>query len=161
MKRIALTQGQEALVDDEDYKELSQFKWFAMYSKDIKSFYAMRSFRQDNGKRGKLGMHRQIMGAKHGEQVDHRDHQTLDNRRANLRLTTNQGNRMNQRLRSDNTSGFCGVRWHKAAKKWRASLEVDGEHVSLGLYANKADAIEARKAANILYGFHENHGKAI
>ena len=158
MKTIPLSQGQFALVDDDDYEYLSRWKWYASYARGTKSYYAMRNSPSVNGKRQSILMHRVIMDAKKGEQVDHENHETLDNQRGNLRLTTSQGNQQNARLRTDNISGFCGVTWHKRDKKWRAQIQVDGKVKDLGCYVTLGAAIFARKAANCQYGFHLNHG---
>lgn len=64
------------------------------------------------------------------------------------------------RIRGFN-SGITGVRWHKQSKKWQARIRVDKQLMSLGLYVNLDDAIKAREAANLKYGFHDNHGKEV
>lgn len=160
MKLIPLTQGQFAKVDDEDFELLSAHKWYAWRSHHAANFYAKRNVREvsGNGRQTTLIMHRVIMGANKGEEVDHENHDTLDNRRKNLRRTTHQGNCKNMSLLSSNTSGACGVRWCKRAKRWHARIKINGREVHLGFYADKDDAIEARKAANARYGFHANHG---
>ena len=158
MKIIQLSQGRFALVDDEDYEWLSQWKWYANYDPDTKGYYAVRNSPRGSGKRTIIRMHRAIMNAKKGEQVDHENHHTLDNQRDNLRLTTNQGNSQNQRLPRNNTSGVCGVSWHRAAKKWVAKIQANGKQRHLGYYVTLGAATFARKAANCRYGYHLNHG---
>jgi hypothetical protein len=95
-----------------------------------------------------------------GLQVDHIDGDGTNNRLSNLRVVTSQGNSRNAKLYSTNTSGVVGVNWSSNARKWCANIKVDNKNVHLGYYTNKDDAIEARKAAEIKYGFHENHGRA-
>ena len=90
--------------------------------------------------------------------IDHENQNPLDNRLVNLRTVTNQENSRNARMRPNNTSGFCGVSWHKQRNAWGAKIKVGGKYFSLGLFTDKADAIAAREAANVKYGFHENHG---
>ena len=158
MKTIQLSQGRFALVDDEDYEWLSQWKWYAHYDPDTKSYYAVRNSRTGNGKQTTISMHRLIMGATKGQQVDHGSHETLDNQRSNLRLTTQQGNSQNRRLPRNNTSGVCGVKWAKRLKKWQAQITVDGKRKHLGCFITLGAATFARKAANCQYGFHLNHG---
>lgn len=80
MGLIPLTQGQFAKVDDEDFAWLSQWNWRAHYSPCSKSFYAMRSAPSSEGGAA-IYMHRLILGAQKGQQVDHESHDTLDNRR--------------------------------------------------------------------------------
>lgn len=159
MKLIPLTKGQVALVDDEDYEYLSQWKWYADYNPKTKSFYATRHSPRHGGGRHTIRIHRIILNAQKGEQVDHESHDTLDNRRANLRLTNSQGNNSNASRRMDNTSGHCGVHWHKRKKRWCAHIRINSKRIHLGSYTEKSDAIAARQAANIQYGFHPNHGK--
>lgn len=160
MKEIPLTQGQVALVDDSDYGMVSGYRWCAIFNKYTKSFYAYANTTVD-GTKTTVAMHRIVACAKKGEFVDHDNHQTLDNRRSNLKVTTRFGNGKNLRLKTSNTSGFCGVHWCKNNNKWRAIITVDGARLHLGVFEDKADAIAARKQANIKYGFHENHGEAL
>jgi hypothetical protein len=94
------------------------------------------------------------------DQVDHINGVTDDNRWANLRASTNAENSRNTCLRSDNTSGVLGVCWHKRDGAWIANIRKDGRKHHLGYFANLADAIAARKAAEVKYGFHPNHGRA-
>ena len=161
MKTIPLTQGQFSLVDDDDFAYLSQWNWCAWFNPHTKSHYAKRDSPSVNGKSSSIYMHRAIMGAVKGQEVDHENHHTLDNQRGNLRVTTRQGNSQNQRLPRNNTSGVCGVYFARLGRKWIAQVMVDGKTLHLASCAKKEDAIAAREAANIKYGFHENHGKAI
>jgi len=91
-------------------------------------------------------------------QVDHINHVRNDNRWANLKEATHSDNQRNLRLRKGNRSGFNGVNLPKTSKKWIAYIWLDSKSVYLGSFKEKAEAIECRKAANIKYGFHENHG---
>lgn len=92
------------------------------------------------------------------EQVDHINHDKVDNRWINLREATSSENHRNSSLYKCNKSGFCGVGWHKASKKWRAYITINNKSIQLGVYSDIDDAIDARKKANIQYNFHENHG---
>ena len=94
------------------------------------------------------------------DEIDHINHIRSDNRLVNLRKATCAMNSRNKSKRKDNTSGVTGVHWHKAFSKWGASIAAEGVRVSLGLFADKKDAIAARKAAELEYGYHENHGAA-
>ena len=91
--------------------------------------------------------------------LDHINGVKTDNRLSNLRLVTQLINLRNQKLRSNNSSGVCGVCWDKACNKWRAAIFVKYKYKHLGLFEDKEDAIEARKQAEFAYGFHPNHGK--
>lgn len=159
MKTIELTRGKVAIVDDEDYEMLMKWKWYAKYNRDTKSFYAARGGIDGNKKCISIAMHRVIMGARKGQQVDHGDHDTLNNQKFNLSLTDSSGNNKNTSRRADNTSGHCGVYWRNDYGKWRAQIMVNGKWIGLGHYDDWRDAIAARQAANKKYGFHPNHGR--
>jgi len=91
-------------------------------------------------------------------QVDHKDHNRSNNIWDNLREVTHQDNSKNHTLRNTNTSGTTGVEL-RANGGWLARIMVDGKHIHLGVFDDIEDAIEARRKANIKYGFHKNHGK--
>lgn len=157
MMKIALTQRMFAIVDDEDYKYLNQFKWCAAWNGRTRSFYATRQGKL-NGKGFVVAMHRMIFGAENGEIVDHQNHDTLDNRKQNIRLTTIKENSRNQSLRADNITGVTGVSWRPSRQKWVARIRVDGKDIFLGIHSSKEAAIVARKLAEVQHGFHPNHG---
>ena len=94
------------------------------------------------------------------EEIDHINHKRNDNRMSNLRIVTHQENQKNRKMRNDNTSGKTGLSWHKRDEKWQVDIKVDGKTTYIGSFNDKAEAIKARKAANIKYGFHANHGGA-
>jgi hypothetical protein len=93
------------------------------------------------------------------EQVDHDDGNGLNNKWRNLKASSNAENSKNQRLRKTNTSGCHGVSWHKKSKQWVARITVNGKQISLGYRKEKSGAIALRKAAELVYGFSEAHGK--
>lgn len=106
--------------------------------------------------------HRVIWKMEYGTEprlLDHINHVRDDNRLSNLREVTFKGNCTNISIRVDNTSGFNGVQWKKRLQKWVARINVNGKDVHLGVFAEKDDAVNARIAANVKYGFHKNHGK--
>jgi hypothetical protein len=149
MKTISLTRGQVAIVDDADYEWLNQWKWIAHLSSN---YYASRTDYSSGGKQT-VSMHRLIMNAKVGDQVDHIDHGTLNNQRANLRVCTKSQNHMNQRKLSNNTSGIIGVTWDKNAGKWKAEIMCDKKSIYLGLFNDKHEAALTRDAvARRLHG---------
>ena len=92
--------------------------------------------------------------------LDHIDGNKTNNAITNLREVTYQENSKNLRMSKNNTSGHIGVNWHKGRSKWQASITVSGKWIYLKTYSNIEDAIAARQAAEIKYGFHENHGKS-
>lgn len=150
MKKIPLSRGLFALVDDDLYDYLSQWKWHA--SKSKKTFYAARFIFPNGRKHPKMVlMHRLVMGDPPGRMIDHRNKNGLDNQRHNLRQATNQTNQMNRSPNHDNTSGYIGVSWHTASQKWIAQLSVGGKSVFLGRHKNLDDAIAARKEGEKKY----------
>ena len=119
MKKITLTQGKETIVDDDDYEILMEHKWYAHKSSRKKDkFYAERMAPVDsNGKQKIIHIHRVIINAPKGMQVDHINGNPLDNRRENLRICTNQQNGMNRGKPKDNTSGYKGVTYGRANRE--------------------------------------------
>ena len=92
-------------------------------------------------------------------EIDHQNHNKTDNRLSNLRDCDSRQNNMNSARRSNNTSGTTGVHRHRVNRKWVATIFAGGKKVNLGSFANKKEAIKARKAAEKQYGFHPNHGR--
>jgi hypothetical protein len=92
MKKIKLTKGKYALVDDADYEWLNQWKWHCADG------YAKRAIKKD-GKWRSLAMAREILGAKDGEVCDHINRNPLNNMRKNLRIVTYSQNNMNRGCR--------------------------------------------------------------
>lgn len=150
MKQIKLTQGQFALVDDTDYDWLSQWKWYAANWRG--HFYAIRKSFSEDGKQYSIYMSRQILGLEKGDlrQADHQNHNTLNNRRANLRICTHRENMRNRKSARNSSSHFKGVCWCKKEKKWQAQMGVNGTSKYLGQFNNSKSAALAydRAAAN-------------
>lgn len=92
-------------------------------------------------------MHREIMRAPKGTQVDHEDGDGLNNRRRNLRFSTFSQNNHNRGPYKRNTSGFKGVSWSSSKKRWEAHIQVAGKHLHLGRFRNKLDAAKAYEVA--------------
>ncbi len=145
MKRIALTQGQFALVDDEDFEHLSQWKWFAQKT-PMGSFYAQR--REHHGGPVVL-MHRYLAQTPAGLVTDHVDGNGLNNQRANLRSATALQNMMNKAPNRGGSSPLKGAvfdRGHKS-RPWRASIRLNGRLKYLGNYTTPEEAAAAYAAA--------------
>lgn len=148
-KQIPLSRGLFSLVDDCDFDSLNQWKWYAANIRNG-HFYAAH----DRGKQGIMFMHRLIMSAQNGVQVDHKNRDTLDNRRSNLRLCTSAQNNANAGRRIDNKSGYKGVCWHPRDRNWKAQAQIDNTHYHLGYFDNILDAARAYNHFAI-----EHHGQ--
>lgn len=150
MKKIPLTQGKFAIVDDEDYAELSKHKWYAL--KVDKTWYAYRGARMPNNKMALVAMHRQILNAPKGSEVDHMNHNGLNNKRDNIQICSKGQNQANQNMRGG-TSVFKGVYWHKSREEWRAQIKHNRKNICLGSFSNEVDAAKAYdKKAKELFG---------
>lgn len=93
------------------------------------------------------------------DQVDHQDHDTLNNRIGNLRDVDCVTNSQNTKLLVTNKSGCSGVVWHRRDRRWQASIRHGGKKNHLGLFERLDDAVRARREAEVRLGFHPNHGK--
>lgn len=149
VRQIPLTQGKVALVDEEDYEMVSQFKWYAHLAHNI--WYARRSVHTP--RQFAIRLHRFILDAPSDMQVDHINGDGLDNRRANLRLCTETENNRNAR-KKPGSSRFKGVHWHKASCKWCAAIQVNLRRLHLGLFDSEEAAHRAYCEASAKY-----HGK--
>ena len=149
MKRIPLTQGQFALVDDGDFRRFGNFKWYAAWDRKRQEFRAVRGIKK-NGKVKTVRLHRAIMGAKNWSmKVDHINHNPLDNRRDNLRVCTHTENCRNRRgPQKNSTSGVRGVYWNKLYGKWQARIRIGGKNKHLGVFVEKSKAASAYASAN-------------
>ncbi|USK58148.1 HNH endonuclease [Peribacillus asahii] len=78
-----------------------------------------------------------ITGAADKNVVDHINRDTLDNRRANLRVVTHKENALNRKVQKNNSSGVTNVRIHGLSNKWQAYIRIDNKFISLGLFADK------------------------
>lgn len=158
--KIPLTQGKYALVDDIDFEYFSQFKWCMM--KNRRNFYAMRTFPRQGGGWTSQYLHRVILGRKlgrplvKGDQVDHKNHDSLCNIRENLRLATGAQNSMNRRQKLNSSSKYLGVSLRYESnrlKKWKAMIKANGKPKFLGYFSEEKDAaISYDKAARIYHG---------
>ncbi|NVD44366.1 HNH endonuclease [Qipengyuania atrilutea] len=92
------------------------------------------------------------------QQIDHINGDSSDNRIVNLRDVSGSINRMNQRRRSDNTSGVTGVIYHSGHRKWTAQICVRGKRRQIGTFPSKEAAIAARLSEQQRLGFGPNHG---
>lgn len=155
---IPLTQGQFAIVDVTSYDWLMQWKWCAHWSPSTHSFYAVRRVPLGNNKRESIYMHRQILGLRYGDKRrgDHRNHDTLDDRRENLRIVSQVENCQNQKVRSDNKTGCKGVCVYKG-RRYRSKISVKGVEKHLGYFHLTPEGLQAATdaylfAADLYFG---------
>ena len=123
----ALTHGYVTLVSIEDAHLLEDRAWSAKISR--RTVYARAS--------KSASLHRKIMGAADEEKIDHKNGIGLDNRRPNLRPSTNQQNCQNGSSHRDSTSKYKGVSWDKKYKLWRASIFFEGKQICIGRYRDE------------------------
>lgn len=129
-------------VDEKDYHEQSIHTW-----RTNKRGYVYRMF-WDGEKNHCIYLHREIMNAPKGLDVDHRNGDKRDNRKStNLRLATRSQNIANSKVRSSNTSGVTGVTWNRANQVWVAYITINCKHIYLGSFEAFAGAVAARNAA--------------
>jgi hypothetical protein len=151
-RSIPLSQSQIARVDSEDYESLSKWKWCAWFNKCTSSFYAVRTeLCCVDGKRQRrmIYMQRALLGLGHGDplQADHRDHDTLHNTRANLRVASRSQNQHNTRRRKDCRSDFKGVHLDAQRGMWVARITVNGKQRHIGSFKEPKTAALAYDAA--------------
>ena len=145
-RKIYLGEGKFAIVDQADYYWLNRFNWTIRRSNS--SVYAFR-FLDEPGKNTKIiSMHRDIMKPRKGLLVDHRNTNSLDNRRENLRNATKSQNQQNRnKVKRKTTSRFIGVYREKRTGHWVACIARRGKRMNLGTYGNELDAAKAFDAA--------------
>lgn len=155
MKRIPLTKGLFALVDDSDFEYLNQFKWHIKKDNKDNTAYAARVINSN----GKIYMHREILNAPADKKADHIDGNGLNNQRINLRLCSSNENSRNARLFKTSTSGYKGVHyvagWKESSprkKPWRAEIFYK-KNVVLGYFTTPVEAALAyNEAAKKYFG---------
>ena len=138
------------LLSDEDYDRVSSIPWHVMVTHGVPYFIHTYGKTRE---RQKYLLHRFIVGAKKGDIVDHKNGNTLDNQRENLRICSSVNNSQNSKKHSDNRSGYKGVRFHKPSGLYNACIRVNRKHISLGYYRTPEEAHEAYcEAAELYFG---------
>jgi hypothetical protein len=155
-RTIPLTQGQVALVSEEDFEELSQFKWHAQWCSDTRSHYAVRKIRLPDGRRTQESIARRVLRLSYGDKriADHINHDTLNNTRENLRIChTRSDSNANRRRQCNNKSGFKNVHWNKQKRRFHAHVYHNGGDHFLGYFSTAgAAAMAAATAGEQLHG---------
>jgi hypothetical protein len=139
MSTISLNHGYESLVDEADVEALSGFNWLSCVKRwtNKKGEQRERAYALANSPNGVIYMHRFLMNAPKGLEVDHRNGNSLDNRRSNLRLATHGQNISNQKGWAK--SGFKGVRQMRNGR-WSATASHSGKTHRFGQYVTAEDA---------------------
>lgn len=136
MKLIELTQGKFAMVDDEDYELLIQYRW--QYHKS--SGYAVHSFRVNPNKTDLISMQRFLLGSDIKSRIDHKDLNRLNNQRSNLRFCTLSQNQYNREKQKNNTSGYKGVTYRKDNDRYQSYIGVNNNRIHLGYFKTPEEA---------------------
>jgi len=130
---ILLDNGKISKIDTEDVNKIKKYKW---YESSHGYVVARRNYKN-------IIIHRLIMGAKKEKQIDHINHDKLDNRKANLREATQQQNLLNR-----NAKGYY---WDSINRKWRVELCFNGKRRTFGRFEKENDAIEKRTEVEKIY----------
>jgi hypothetical protein len=147
LMNLELNNGIVAIIDDEDGLKISAYTWKAYWFKRSACYYIT-----SHDGRKTIYLHRVIMSAQKGQVVDHRNRNTLDNRRDNLRLTIQQNNSFNTIGKGSNT-GFKGVSYSKERRKFFASIMHNRKTIALGRFLTAEEAARAYDTAAIrLFG---------
>ena len=136
-REVPLTKGYVAIVDEEDYERVCQYKWTALVSRH--TVYAYRADRS-TGERRTLYLHRFLLNPPEDMEVDHIDRDGLNNTRSNLRLATRRENMINRGMSPRNVSGYRGVSWAARDRRWLAQICVEGKTIHLGSFRDPAEA---------------------
>ena len=149
LNTVPLTKGYVSLIDEDDAKRINQFLWCAMLVRG--RVYAARRPGYKQQRRWVM-LHRWLIDAPDGMDVDHINGDSLDNRRCNLRIATRSQNNAN----SNSTYGIIGLRGvslNKSGKTYRSEIMKDGRKFPLGTFATAEEAHAAYTAARLrLYG---------
>ena len=141
--QIRCTGGEVVLVDDTDLPLVEQHAWTVIVTHRGKAF--SRQYAGNTRAGTTVYMHRLILNAQPGFEVDHRDGNTLDNRRSNLRLATRSQNQANRgKPRGHYSSQYKGV--SRSTRGWVAQMTVDGKGVFIGLFATEVEAAKGYDA---------------
>lgn len=135
--------GEEFWFDLEDYDKIKNYCWYKNNQGYLISF--------DYNSNKKIRLHRLIMNPTSDQIIDHINHNTIDNRKSNLRIVTYSQNLMNKSLVSSNTSGITGVSWYEKRNKWKSYITINKKQKFLGYFDNFEDAVRTRKEAEVKY----------
>jgi len=137
----------DIIIDESDFLNVSQYQWHIEKSRNNLK-YAQTIIGKRPNKRT-MRLHRLILSSL--EQIDHINHNGLDNRRVNLRICTNAENNRNKQSNRNPKSGHTGIRYNEKTDSYYVRIMVDKKEISLGHYKTLDEAIAARTAGEIRY----------
>lgn len=141
---IPLSRGLVTIVDEADAEAVLAHRWYANVSGSKRQRISARRNTWVNGKRGLVYLHRWLLNAPIGVEIDHINRNSLDNRRSNLRMASRSQNCAN---RPAATGTFKGVTWHKDAQRWVAQIAVEGKNRHIGCFLTEEEAALAYDVA--------------
>lgn len=147
MKIIKSTNGYDIMVDDKWYPLLSLVTWSVSSMKHN----VCHTGAKIHGRAPIIYLSRVVTSCPIALQVDHVNHNRLDNREENLRIVTRSQNSINRKVQSNNKSGRVGVTWNREHGKWHSYIGIRRKHVHLGWFDSFTDAIKAREIAEAMY----------
>lgn len=136
------------IIDIEDYDLVKNYQWHIENSRAGLQ-YGQANLKNDNPKGKTIRMHRLLIP--NAEQIDHINHNGLDNRKANLRICNNRENNCNKHFQMNPKSGYTGIRYNEKVGSYYVRIMVQKKEISLGHYKTLEDALEARKQGEIKY----------
>jgi len=140
-RRIYLGEGIWTILEQADYYQLRKYKWIVYGNGNGgQNVYAVRLKLIAPYKTTMVSMHREIMNEPKGMLVDHRNCNSLDNRKSNLRFATRAENMRNRRKKRNATSQFVGVHYYKPQGTWSCAILHNGKRIWLGRFVNEIDA---------------------
>lgn len=141
--------NETACIDDEDYEKVKGYKWVVDVRRRGRK-YARASVKISKNKFSYVYLHRLIMGFPK-YLVDHKDGNGLNNTKDNLRIATCQENQRNQRMPSNNTTGYKGVHFYKAYNKYSVSIRANKKQIFGGYFPTPIEAAKKYNEMAVLY----------
>jgi len=143
-RRIRLAQPRYAIVDPDDYQRLNKYEWEARRTRNSPYYAARQDINRSTRKYKLIFMHKEIIEVGDGLFVDHINHNSVDNRKANLRpATQTQNNRNRRKFAGQSNSKYKGVYWKPRLEKWVAQIGVNRKVIHLGCFEKEKDAAKA------------------